>query len=528
MATCWASSTCPATRSWCTPCAAGASGIDFGLLVVAADDGVMPQTREHLAILSLLGVARGAVALTKADRADAAQLAAARDGIAALTAGTFLDGAPVFELCAAQAGDAGTERLRRHLHEAAQALGQRRDDGLFRLAVDRVFTLAGHGTVVTGTAHAGLARAGDESADLRLMPAGERLRVRGIHAQNRPSETGAAGQRCALNLAGIDKNAIARGDWVADARCFLPSRHVDVELTLLPGGEADAAGAAGTVRAWTPLHVHIGAARHLAHAVPLSAETLAPGQSGWAQLVFDAPVCAMPGDRYIVRNAQATHGGRRPRARSECAGPQAARAAAAMAARAGGDAGRRGSRAAAGTGDAGPGRSRLAAPDRPRRARAGGACRGAMAGRPHAAGARTLILAAQWDAARQGRAGAGGFPSGRAGRARPGRRAAAPHGAAGHAGRLVAGAAGRSASARTDRAQRAWLHLPGHAATLSDDETALAGALLPLLAEGRYDPPWVRDLAPARRAGRARAAAIAQTAAAWRGGAGGEGSVLSP
>ena len=286
--------------------AAGASGIDFGLLVVAADDGVMPQTREHLAILSLLGVARGAVALTKADRADAAQLAAARDGIAALTAGTFLDGAPVFELCAARAGDAGTERLRRHLHEAAQALGQRRDDGLFRLAVDRVFTLAGHGTVVTGTAHAGLARAGDESADLRLMPAGERLRVRGIHAQNRPSETGAAGQRCALNLAGIDKNAIARGDWVADARCFLPSRHVDVELTLLPGGEADAAGAAGTVRAWTPLHVHIGAARHLAHAVPLSAETLAPGQSGWAQLVFDAPVCAMPGDRYIVRNAQAT------------------------------------------------------------------------------------------------------------------------------------------------------------------------------------------------------------------------------
>ena len=305
MATCWASSTCPATKLVHTM-AAGASGIDFGLLVVAADDGVMPQTREHLAILSLLGVARGAVALTKADRADAAQLAAARDGIAALTAGTFLDGAPVFELCAAQAGDAGTERLRRHLHEAAQALGQRRDDGLFRLAVDRVFTLAGHGTVVTGTAHAGLARAGDESADLRLMPAGERLRVRGIHAQNRPSETGAAGQRCALNLAGIDKNAIARGDWVADARCFLPSRHVDVELTLLPGGEADAAGAAGTVRAWTPLHVHIGAARHLAHAVPLSAETLAPGQSGWAQLVFDAPVCAMPGDRYIVRNAQAT------------------------------------------------------------------------------------------------------------------------------------------------------------------------------------------------------------------------------
>ena len=372
-----------------------------------------------------------------------------------MTAGTFLDGAPVFELCAAQAGDAGTERLRRHLHEAAQALGQRRDDGLFRLAVDRVFTLAGHGTVVTGTAHAGLARAGDESADLRLMPAGERLRVRGIHAQNRPSETGAAGQRCALNLAGIDKNAIARGDWVADARCFLPSRHVDVELTLLPGGEADAAGAAGTVRAWTPLHVHIGAARHLAHAVPLSAETLAPGQSGWAQLVFDAPVCAMPGDRYIVRNAQATRtvGGGRvldPNApdRKRRAG------AAAMAARAGGDAGRRGSRAAAGTGDAGPGRSRLAAPDRPRRARAGGACRARwLAGRTPQA-PRTLILAAQWMrcAPRPSRRWR---PSIRPRPTSPAGRRAAPHGAAGHAGRLVAGAAGRSASARTDRAQRA-------------------------------------------------------------------------
>ena len=187
--------------------------------------------------------------------------------------------------------------------------------------VDRVFTLAGHGTVVTGTAHAGLARAGDESADLRLMPAGERLRVRGIHAQNRLSETGAAGQRCALNLAGIDKNAIARGDWVADARCFLPSRHVDVELTLLPGGEADAAGAAGTVRAGRRC-MHIGAARHLAHAVPLSAETLAPGQSGWAQLVFDAPVAPCP----ATATSCAT---RRPRARwagaacsIPCAGPQ--------------------------------------------------------------------------------------------------------------------------------------------------------------------------------------------------------------
>ncbi|WP_054506441.1 selenocysteine-specific translation elongation factor, partial [Achromobacter xylosoxidans] len=279
--------------------AAGASGIDFGLLVVAADDGVMPQTREHLAILALLGVARGAVALTKADRADAARLAAVRGEIAALAADTFLQDAPLFEVCAARAGDAGVARLKQHLDGVAQALGARDGAGLFRLAVDRVFTLAGHGTVVTGTAHGGRARAGDDDADLRLMPAGTRVRVRGIHAQNQPSETGAAGQRCALNLAGIDKSAITRGDWIADARCFLPSRHVDVALTLLPSADAP-------LRAWTPLHVHIGAARQVAHVVPLSADALAPGQSGWVQLVFDEPVCAMPGDRYIVRNAQAT------------------------------------------------------------------------------------------------------------------------------------------------------------------------------------------------------------------------------
>ena len=121
--------------------AAGASGIDFGLLVVAADDGVMPQTREHLAILSLLGVARGAVALTKADRADPARLAAVRGEIAALAADTFLRDAPVFEVCAARVGDDGVARLKQHLDDAAQALGARDGAGLFRLAVDRVFTL---------------------------------------------------------------------------------------------------------------------------------------------------------------------------------------------------------------------------------------------------------------------------------------------------------------------------------------------------------------------------------------------------
>ena len=269
--------------------------------------------------------------------------------------------------------------------------------------------------------------------------------------------------------------------------------------------------------------VHIGAARHLAHAVPLSAETLAPGQSGWAQLVFDAPVCAMPGDRYIVRNAQATRtvGGGRvldpnapDRKRRAPARLQWLRALAAMLD--GADLAPLLEQATLGLDEAAL--QRLTGRD----ARAGGACRGAMAGRPHAAGAPHADPGrAVGCAARQGRAGAGGLPSGRARRAWPDgarlRRMALPAMPDALWQVLLDDLQAQGRIARNGP----WLHLPGHAATLSDDETALAGALLPLLAEGRYDPPWVRDLAPARGEPEERAAAIAQTAAAWRGGAGG-------
>ncbi|HUH87624.1 MAG TPA: selenocysteine-specific translation elongation factor [Pusillimonas sp.] len=277
--------------------AAGATGIDFGLLVVAADDGVMPQTHEHLAILGLLGVGQGAIALTKVDRVDQARLHTVRAQLAALTVNSFLQDAPVFETNAAADEAPGVDLLRRHLHEAAQAMTARRSDGLFRLAVDRVFSLPGHGTVVTGTVHDGVVDV-DAHAQLHLMPAGRPVRVRSIHAQNQPSAQGRAGQRCALNLGGLEREAAKRGDWIADARCFTPSRNVDVQLTLLDSADA-------AVKAWTPLHVHLGAAHYVAHAVPLSPDPLPVGQSGWVQLVFDEAVCAMPGDRFIVRNAQA-------------------------------------------------------------------------------------------------------------------------------------------------------------------------------------------------------------------------------
>jgi selenocysteine-specific elongation factor len=265
---------------------AGASGIDFALLVVAADDGVMPQTREHLAILELLGVARGAVALTKTDRVDEARLQEVRAEIAALLMPTSLSDAPIFPLNATAPDDPGTESLRQHLEQAAAEFPVRRDQRLFRLAIDRVFTLSGHGTIVAGTVFSGQVRAGET---VTLMPSGTEVRVRSIHAQNRPADIGMAGQRCALNLAGIETAAISRGDWLADARVFAPTTQMDVRLQLLSSQAPQ-----------TPLHVHLGTAHHVAKVVPL--ET-----ADRVRLVFERPICATPGDRFIVRDAQAIH-----------------------------------------------------------------------------------------------------------------------------------------------------------------------------------------------------------------------------
>src|SRR3984885_12564128 len=276
----------------------GACGIDFALLVIAADDGVMPQTREHLAILELLGVSRGAVALTKTDRVDEDRLREVQLEIVTALAATPLSAAPIFPLNATAPDDPGTESLRRHLHDMAAQFPLRRNQRLFRLAVDRVFTLSGHGTVVTGTVFSGQVRTGDTVA---VMPSGTQVRVRSIHAQNRAANTGRAGQRCALNLAGIETSAIARGDWLADPRALVPTSRIDVRLKLLPGDRSR------RLVSWSPLHVHIGTAHHVAHVVPLESTEPLPGQSRRVQLVFDTPICTTPGDRFIARDAQAAH-----------------------------------------------------------------------------------------------------------------------------------------------------------------------------------------------------------------------------
>lgn len=274
---------------------AGACGIDFALLVVAADDGVMPQTREHLAILQLLGVKRSAVAITKVDRVHPERARKVEAEVRTLLQPTSSAHAPIFRVNPTADNDPGVATLRKHLHEIAAAMPARADDGLFRLAIDRVFTLPGHGTIVAGTVFSGRVHVGD---NLIIMPANVSARVRSIHAQNRPSEHGVAGQRCALNLAGIDKSDISRGDWLGDPRVLIATHRIDARAHPLAHNELKFSAGAS-------VHVHIGAAHALARLILLDPEPPAPGESARVQLVFKTAICALPGDRLIVRDAQA-------------------------------------------------------------------------------------------------------------------------------------------------------------------------------------------------------------------------------
>ncbi|WP_310449372.1 selenocysteine-specific translation elongation factor [Sulfuritalea sp.] len=280
---------------------AGATGIDFVLLVIAADDGPMPQTREHLELLDLLGLHRGAVALTKCDAVDAPRIAAAREEIEALLAGTRLQGSPVFALSATTG--AGVAELRAHLDAAAAAHPARRATGRFRLAIDRCFTLAGLGTVVTGTAFSGRVGAGDT---VNIAPAqrgshgGIRARVKSLHVQDRPATHGQAGERCALALAGdFEKQDIERGMWVVEPAAARSLTRFQAELRV-PATQA-------ALKHWTPVHVHLGAADITGRVALLEGDLLAPGATALAEILLDRETLAVRGDRFVLRDASARH-----------------------------------------------------------------------------------------------------------------------------------------------------------------------------------------------------------------------------
>lgn len=280
---------------------AGVTGIDFALLVVAADDGPMPQTFEHLAILDLLGLRRGAVALTKIDRVTPDRVDRVRGEIALLLAETTLAQAPVFPVSGIS-GD-GIPALRSYLSETAAAVAGRRGGGHFRLAVDRRFTLSGAGMVVTGTIFSGSVKNGDR---LILAPQGLTIRVRSIHAQNRQAGAGREGERCALNITGADiaKETVHRGDWVLAPAAYAPTDRVDASIRVLFSESR-------SLRHWTPVHIHLGSVDVAGRVAVLDDWSIEPGASGRAQLVLDRPVGAIRGDRLILRDqsAQRTIGG---------------------------------------------------------------------------------------------------------------------------------------------------------------------------------------------------------------------------
>jgi selenocysteine-specific elongation factor len=274
---------------------AGAGGIDFVLLAIAADDGIKPQTLEHLAIIDLLGIGRGLVALTKADLVPPGRLASVAAGIRAATAGTVLEGAAILPV-STRSGQ-GVDELRGHLAAAAAGAADRPAEGLFRLAVDRVFVLSGVGVVVTGTVLSGVVRVGDR---IMVSPSGLPARVRSLHAQDRPVELGKAGDRCALNLAdqSISKDAIRRGDVVLDPALHAPTNHIDARLRLLPT-EAKPIGQ------WFPVRLHHASAEVGARVVLLRDDPVRPGESADVHLVLDRPIAAAVPDRFVIRDASA-------------------------------------------------------------------------------------------------------------------------------------------------------------------------------------------------------------------------------
>jgi selenocysteine-specific elongation factor len=273
---------------------AGVCGIDFALLVVAADDGIMPQTVEHLHILDLLHVKRGAAVITKIDRVDPDRVREVERQVAALLQTTQLADAPLAAVSAVTG--AGVAELRELLiSEAARRSARGNAGEHFRYAIDRTFTVAGSGTVVTGTVFNGAVKTGDK---LVISPAGTEVRVRGIQIQGKAADHAAAGERCALNLTGADLASVRRGDWVLAAPIHAPTSRIDARVTVL-------ASEAHALKHWTPVHLHLATSDVTARVATRRGSSIAPGASAVVQFVLDEPIGALRGDRFIVRDQSA-------------------------------------------------------------------------------------------------------------------------------------------------------------------------------------------------------------------------------
>ncbi|MFN8624629.1 MAG: selenocysteine-specific translation elongation factor [Candidatus Binatia bacterium] len=279
---------------------AGAHGIDLVVLVVAADDGVMPQTEEHLDILHLLGISHGVVAITKADLVDAARLDAVRDEIHILLAGTTLEAVPVIPVSSATG--VGLEALRQTIERLLASYARTASTGFFRLPMDRAFIMHGHGVVVTGTAVGGIIRPGDP---VRVLPGGDEGRVRSVQVHGREVGEAAHGERVALNLVGVERTDLRRGHVICEPPLDRVTDRFDAWVEIR-------AAAGRPLASHEVVRLHVGTAEVIGKVVLLDGrEHLPPRQSGYAQLVLREPVQVLCGDRFILRNqsAQRTIGG---------------------------------------------------------------------------------------------------------------------------------------------------------------------------------------------------------------------------
>ena len=280
---------------------AGVLSIDRVLLIVAADDGPRPQTLEHLDILELIGVAEVTGVVTKIDRVEPERTAAVVEEVKALLAAAGFAASPIFPV-SSRNGE-GVAALTRHLQESAQIAERARaaapPSGLFRMPIDRAFSLPGIGLVVTGTVAAGTVAVGDR---LTISPSGLAVRVRGLHSQNRAAETVAAGERCAVNIAGSfpEGGEPGRGDWILAPERHAPARRLDLLVRASRFAEAP-------LRDGLPVHLHLGTADIVGRLAVLEARSIAPGESGFVQVDLEHPIGALYGDRAVLRDHAARH-----------------------------------------------------------------------------------------------------------------------------------------------------------------------------------------------------------------------------
>ena len=267
---------------------AGAGGIDLVLLVIAADEGIMPQSREHLHICNLLKIKSGLIAITKADLAEKDWLDLVEDEVRNFVKGTFLDGAPILPVSSKTLFN--LDSLKEKIREIALQVEPKPTRGLFRLPIDRVFTLKGFGTVVTGTAVSGSISI---DQDVDILPSAIQSKVRGLHSHGKSIQTAYAGQRVAINLQGVDKEALQRGDAVVIPGRLTPTRKIDAKVELLSD--------APVLKSKSLVHFHLGTSETVARVILFGQNELKAQESCYCQFRLHEPVIAMSGDRYIIR-----------------------------------------------------------------------------------------------------------------------------------------------------------------------------------------------------------------------------------